>query len=201
MKLSTQKGSVIALFMTAVALAFVGIILYTTFKPGVAPYVPVPIFPTPTPTVTVTPTPTQATSSMTTNLRIALLINPTYTAPGMPTAGCDAIIFKGVEVPYTLETLNASMKALFADKTPWPPAPDIPGNFVSAQKNLTFDKVTLSNGVAKIYLKGQVMYAGVCDDPRLDSQISFTAKQFVTVKSVQIYINNKLWTVPSEKGE
>jgi hypothetical protein len=113
--------------------------------------------------------------------------------------GCDAVTFKEVEVPKTQAVLDASLRALFADNTPWPPTSEkASGNFVGAQ-NLAFSKVTLSGDLARVYLTGSVSLAGVCDDPRLSIQVSETANQFPTVHGVEIYINNKIWTIPSQR--
>jgi len=72
-------------------------------------------------------------------------------------------------------------------------------NFVSSQSNLFFDKATIENGTAKIYLNGSVAYGGVCDDPRLETQIAETALQFDSIKNVEIYLNGVLYKTPSQK--
>jgi len=111
-------------------------------------------------------------------------------------AGCDIVrmIYRYIEP--TPAILNATIKELLAYKQEFD---YLPGNFVAKQEKLNFEKATLDNGVAKIYLNGEVAYAGACDNPRLEIQITETAKQFETVKSVEIYLNGKLYETPSEK--
>ena len=115
-----------------------------------------------------------------------------------PKAGCDIVrmIYRYVEP--TPAILNATLKELFAYNQEFD---YLPGNYVAKQEKLKFEKVTLENGLAKIYLTGEVVYAGVCDDPRLTIQVTETAKQFETVKDVQIYLNGELYKAPSGKGE
>lgn len=68
------------------------------------------------------------------------------------------------------------------------------------QSNLKLDKATVQNGTAIINLSGNLLLGGVCDDPRVEAQLTQTVLQFSTVKSADIYINNKpLKEVLSEK--
>lgn len=110
--------------------------------------------------------------------------------------GCDIVrmIYRYIEP--TPAILNATMKELFAYDQDFD---YLPGNFISKQTKLKFEKATLENGLAKIYLTGEVVYGGVCDDPRLEIQIKETAKQFETVKDVEIYLNGKLYKAPTGK--
>jgi len=111
-------------------------------------------------------------------------------------AGCDIIrmIYRYIEP--TPAILNATMKELFVYNQDFD---YLPGNFISKQTKLKFEKATLENGLAKIYLTGEVVYGGVCDDPRLTIQVTETAKQFETVKDVEIYLNGKLYKAPTGK--
>lgn len=110
--------------------------------------------------------------------------------------GCDIVrmIYRYVEP--TPAILNATMKELFAYDQQFD---YIPGNFIASQKDVKFDKAVIENGVAKIYLTGNVVYSGVCDNPRLEIQITETAKQFDTVKDVEIYLNGELYKAPTGK--
>lgn len=68
------------------------------------------------------------------------------------------------------------------------------------QSNLTIDDVRIENGKASIRLSGRLLLGGVCDNPRVEAQLVETAKQFSTVKEVEIFINGKpLEDVLSEK--
>lgn len=138
-------------------------------------------------------------------VKIAFLIDSqdlSYRGAGV-VVGCDKAVLVERQIVPTTMPLNAAMKLLFNDKTPWPYKEGVPGNFIGGRPDfpLTFSKATLQDGVAKIYIYGNVGLAGVCDDPRLTSQVEQTAFQFLSVKSVKIYVNDKEWTTPNEKGE
>jgi len=138
-------------------------------------------------------------------VKIALLIDSAdniYRGDGIA-RGCDKVVMVERQINPTTMPLNASLKLLFTDKTPWPYKTGVPGNFVGGRPDipLTFSRATLENGVAKVYIYGNVTFSGVCDDPRLVSQVEETAFQFPSVKSVKIYVNDKEWTAPSGKGE
>jgi hypothetical protein len=61
------------------------------------------------------------------------------------------------------------------------------------QARLTVEDVTIDpNGKATIHLKGTMLSGGVCDDPRIIAQLTYTARQFSTVKDAAIYINGTL---------
>jgi hypothetical protein len=57
------------------------------------------------------------------------------------------------------------------------------------QSNLTLDDVTIVSGTAMIELSGALVSGGVCDDPRIIAQIEYTARQFSTVRAVEITVN------------
>ena len=60
---------------------------------------------------------------------------------------------------------------------------------VFAQSDLTVEGVDIDDGVAEIALGGELMLGGVCDNPRVVDQITWTATQFDTVDSVAITLN------------
>lgn len=122
--------------------------------------------------------------------------------------GCDEmIVYMEKEIPQTTQPLNQAYKELFALKDVWVKYEPLKSYWYSPSdglynvkanlKNLTFDRATIENGVAKVYLKGNFGgLGGVCDDPRVQPQLEAVAKQFITVQSVQIYLNGQLfnWT-------
>ena len=57
------------------------------------------------------------------------------------------------------------------------------------QSTLSIEKLTLENRHATIYLTGQFLLGGVCDDPRALGQLRTTATQFQTVDTADIYVN------------
>lgn len=132
-------------------------------------------------------TSTGSTSNQVTKIKIALL-DPSQTLAGTE-YGCDRVVMHERSIPATTAPLTAALKELFADRKPWPPESGKVGNFIGAQPNLEFDRVSITNGVAQIYLKGQTNLAGVCDHPRFKAQLESTAKQFSTVTSVEYYLN------------
>jgi hypothetical protein len=68
------------------------------------------------------------------------------------------------------------------------------------QSNLSIEDLRVENGRASIRLAGKLLLGGVCDNPRVEAQLVETAKQFSTVKEVEIFINGKpLKDVLSEK--
>lgn len=104
--------------------------------------------------------------------------------------GCDdSAVLQEVSVPKTSQVLNAALRALFAsDHETYPDTGYIN---VLPKTTLSFDHATLDAGLAKIYLTGAATgLGGVCDEPRWPAQIRATAKQFSSVKQVEIYLDN-----------
>lgn len=102
--------------------------------------------------------------------------------------GCDdSAVLQEIAVPKTSQVLNAALRALFASDNET--YPDTGFINVLPKMPLAFDHATLDSGVARIYLTGATTgLGGVCDEPRWPAQIRATAKQFSTVKTVEIYI-------------
>ena len=63
-------------------------------------------------------------------------------------------------------------------------------NFVKGSSLLIY-QVTIANGIADIYLKGDFNIFSICDIPRIKEQLYETAKQFSDITKVKIYINDK----------
>ncbi len=150
-------------------------------------------------TPTSTPsTPSQGWTAKFSQVKIALL-DTTGNGTGK-SRGCDAVNMVTRTVPETTAPLTAALTALFAE-----PAGTAGGsayNFIAHTKStLKFDRVTITNGTANIYLTGSLSgLAGVCDDPRAQIQLEETALQFATVKNVQLYLNNtKTNLTPSQQ--
>ncbi len=60
------------------------------------------------------------------------------------------------------------------------------------QSTLTVHDITIENRHAMIYLSGAYLINGVCDDPRVEAQLEYTAKQFAEIDSADVYINGQL---------
>lgn len=124
-------------------------------------------------------------------VKIALLASPDlFDYKNHPILGCDALVFAQAEVPKTPKILNATLDLLFNDDFDYgfPPA-----NFIaSTQKDLKFDSAVIENGVAKVFLTGLITVDDQkCDKNRIIYQIEETAKQFKTVKTVEIFLNGE----------
>lgn len=58
-------------------------------------------------------------------------------------------------------------------------------------RNLKVQSVAIRNNTATIHISGEVFVAGVCDEPRITSQIEETALQFPHVKKVKVFIGKR----------
>ena len=100
------------------------------------------------------------------------------------TIGCnDLLVPISKNVLVEKSHVESAMIELFATKDT-----DDLMNFIKGP-GLFLYQVTLSNGIAEIYLKGDFNISGVCDIPRIQEQLYETAKQFSDVKRVKIFIN------------
>jgi hypothetical protein len=124
-------------------------------------------------------------------VKLALLASPNlFDYKNHPVLGCDALVFAKTEIDKTPKVLNSTLNLLFNDGFDYgfPPA-----NFISStQKDLKFESAVIENGVAKVFLSGKITIQNTsCDEDRVIYQITETAKQFSTVKSVDIFLNGK----------
>lgn len=117
-----------------------------------------------------------------------------------PTRACDRLVFVEETIQATTTPLTAALHTLFAYEDTSVGGWD---NFIAKTNDtLTFEEVTINNGVASVYLSGELSgLAGVCDNPRARIQIEETALQFSTVDEVEIYLNGQLTELqPSGQG-
>ena len=115
--------------------------------------------------------------------------------------GCDAVNMVTRTIPRTEATLTAALQQLFAE--PEGAQPSEQYNFIArTRETLKFDHATVENGVASIYLTGELSgLAGICDDPRAQIQLEETALQFPTVTSVKIFLNGtETKLTPTQQG-
>lgn len=108
--------------------------------------------------------------------------------------GCGAkIFFAPHTIPKTTAVLDATYKLLFDIKA----GPEIPTdgfrNTVAGYTKLFYDRVTLENGTAKVYLTGSMYGPGHCAEPEIQSQMIQAALQYSTVNNVEIYLNGKVY--------
>ncbi len=100
------------------------------------------------------------------------------------TIGCNDILVPiSKNVLIEKNEVESAMNELFAAKST-----DKLINFIKGP-GLFLYQVTLSNGIAEIYLKGDFAISNVCDVPRIQGQLYETAKQFSDVREVKIFIN------------
>ncbi len=104
--------------------------------------------------------------------------------------GCGVgIKFVSYQVPYTKGVLNAVYTKLFDRSQDI--APEY-RNTVQAYE-LTYDSVTLSDGVARVYLSGNMYGPDHCALPELQELIDQAAFQFDTVDTVMVYLNGEIY--------
>jgi hypothetical protein len=104
--------------------------------------------------------------------------------------GCgDSLIAVTHTIPKTAAPLTAALRDLLLT----PQHPDGSPNLENFWKgrNLKVTSVSIRNQTATIHISGAVFVAGVCDEPRIESQIEETARQFPTVKRVKVFIGNR----------
>lgn len=119
--------------------------------------------------------------------------------------GCGVKIFYGYDTATkTPAIMDATYKRLF-DIKQWPEIKeDGFRNTVAAFTKTYFDKVTLSDGLARVYLTGYMMSPGTCADPEFKAQIEAAAFQFENVKKLEVYLNGKIFdwcTLDMSDGE
>jgi hypothetical protein len=131
---------------------------------------------------------------MGTEVSIALLASPDlFDYSNQNREACDVVVMVPQTIAPTPRVLNAALAILFTDTFNYgfPPA-----NFIATQENLLLQGATIENGVARVYLNGTVgPITGVCDVPRIETQITETALQFATVNQVEIYLNGAILEV------
>ena len=113
--------------------------------------------------------------------------------------GCgDSLVPVTQEIVPTRGVLRAALELLLGIKTQYYGQSGLYDALY--QSDLTIDDLRIDNGKASIHLAGRLLLGGVCDNPRVEAQLVETAKQFSTVKEVEIFINGKpLKDVLSEK--
>lgn len=104
--------------------------------------------------------------------------------------GCDDSL---VPVTRKIKATTSPLKAALVELLSIPPETgDHPKlqNFWKGS-NLKVRSVSISKSTATIHISGEVFVAGVCDEPRIESQIEETARQFPNVKKVRVFIGKR----------
>jgi hypothetical protein len=123
-------------------------------------------------------------------VKVAVVIDDEkYAIDGMDELACGKFSFVLTRVPEVPGIINETLTAVFGDKV----ATDFtPGNIIpSTHTNLVFEKATLDDGIAKVYLRGEFAEESEdsCNKTLAVTQIVETVKQFDTVSEVEIYQN------------
>jgi hypothetical protein len=128
------------------------------------------------------------TSPTTRPVQIFLVLTGDLVPPGAPTFGCgDAIQPVERNVPGTAPPLEAAIGALLAEHTGDDPTAGPYSAFDDA--DLTLESGTIANGTATIRLRGELRLGGVCDGPRVEEQLTRTARQFPEVTADEVSVN------------
>ncbi len=103
-----------------------------------------------------------------------------------PLIGCgDSLDSLNLTETTTMQPIEAAITALVTET-----AQTVGGLYnVFYQSNLTVNSATISGSTASIDLSGQLMLAGVCDNPRVEETIKATAMQFAGVTTVNVTLN------------
>jgi hypothetical protein len=102
------------------------------------------------------------------------------------TFGCgDILVAESKNIQYEKTPLEAILAELFARNS----TNDL-HNFVKGP-NLILYQVTIANGNADIYLKGDFVITSVCDSARIREQLYETANQFPDIKKINFFINTQ----------
>ncbi len=108
--------------------------------------------------------------------------------------GCNAGIFYAPHVvPKTSAVLDATYRMLFDIKHDPEIKEDGFRNTVAGATKLFYDHVILKNGVARVYLAGQMTSPGTCADPEMKAQIESAVFQFDNITKLEVYLNDKIF--------
>ena len=141
------------------------------------------------PSGAITPTPVDSSSAKT-QIKVFMIATDDNGKSGKLIGCGDSAVAVVREVPYTTGVLKAAFTELLSIKDK---------NYGQSglynplyQSSLTLLSAAIDeSGHATIKLSGNLQLIGECEDPRIKAQLEETAKQFPTVKSLDILINDK----------
>jgi hypothetical protein len=140
------------------------------------------------PNASSTPTTTPPVSAKSTNANMYLVLLGDAGKTGKK-IGCDDSLVPVVQSVSAVRPLTEIVQKLLAAKVP---AAGERGLYNAlSPSTLTLESATIENGKATLKLAGTLAVGGACDAPRIVEQLSATALQFSTVKSVDIILNNQ----------
>ena len=105
--------------------------------------------------------------------------------------GCnDSIVAVDRTVAPTATPLRAALQALLDDRKDSDPTSGEAYNVFYAS-TLTLESATIHNGKAVVRLNGQINQRGICDAPRVETQLEKTVRQFPGVSSVEVFVGGR----------
>ena len=133
---------------------------------------------------------TESSSAATRTIRVYLVAMNDRGRSGRR-IGCDDSL---VSVRRTIRATGAPLRAAIQELLALPEENTYAGrqlhNFWASERtsDLRLESVAINRGVATIRFSGAVPVAGICDEPRIISQIEATARQFPTVRRVRVFL-------------
>jgi spore germination protein GerM len=105
--------------------------------------------------------------------------------------GCEDSL---IPIRRTIRPTRAPLKAALDELLSMPPEHNEGGQQLGNYwrgSDLKVQSVRLQRGTATIRITGELTVAGICDQPRITEQINATARQFLTVKRVRVFVNGQ----------
>lgn len=107
--------------------------------------------------------------------------------------GCgDTLVKEERTITPTDTPLKAAIEELLSVTAPIQRRVDLELTNYWKGTDLKLESAVISRGTAIIKITGQLVVAGVCDQPRIEGQINATARQLKAVKRVRVYVNGEL---------
>lgn len=104
--------------------------------------------------------------------------------------GCgDSIVPVTITVPQTEEPIKTALDQLLSEKDEFYGQSGLYNSLY--QSDLKVDSVKIIDSKAEVNLSGTLTLSGVCDNPRVETQIEWTVLQFNEIKEVQVFLNGK----------
>ncbi|MEK9163392.1 MAG: GerMN domain-containing protein [Chloroflexota bacterium] len=153
-----------------------------------APASTLPPRPTLPPPTTASPAIT-ATASGPRTVKIFLIAQDDNGKSGKKIGCNDSVVGVNVAIQPTVGVLRAAYESLLAQKSQFYGQSGLYNALY--QSKLEVEGVNLKDDKAIVTLKGTLTLGGVCDNPRVEAQLTETGKQFDNVKEVEVLINGK----------
>jgi hypothetical protein len=153
-------------------------------QPTVPVQSPLPTEPAPT-----QPAPPQSATQAARSVTIYLVAIDDQGKSGTAVGCGDSLVPVQVQVPPTQAVLRASLDALLGIKEQHYGQSGLYNALY--QSDLKVEKISLQDGAATVYLTGTLQLGGECDNPRVQAQLEQTVRQFPSITSFDIFLNDK----------